>query len=132
MCIELTRRRDDLLCGRAFANDGIAGNLLPARPHPPGLHRFGRKIDGACRIVVGHAGGVGPDSCPWAKNMKQDDARVRLVSLLQRKRDEPVQVAEIRCDQNYRWMGPSAESGVRHGTPLIRKSLAPKTSARCA
>jgi hypothetical protein len=33
--------------------------------------------------------------------VKQDDARILLVSLLQRKWNEPVQVAEIRCDQNY-------------------------------
>ena len=42
ICFELTSRRDDLLSGVAFANDGITGNLLRAghrseRLDPPGV-----------------------------------------------------------------------------------------------
>src|SRR5580704_15907965 len=127
MYIELARRCDYLLRGCAFANDGVAGNVLPARFHPPGLHCLNCKIDGTCGIVVGHACGVGRHSSPGAQNVKQDDSRVRLLRLLQCKWDEPIQVAEIRCDENYGRMGPSAKSGFRHGTNLVRKSVAPKT-----
>src|SRR5689334_7941517 len=58
ICFELTSRRDDLLSGVAFANDGITGNLLRAGHRSERLEGLDGKVDGACGIVVGHADGI--------------------------------------------------------------------------
>jgi hypothetical protein len=64
--------------------------------------------------------------------VKQNDSRVRLLRLLQRKWDEPVKVAEIRCDQNYGWMGPSAKSGFWHWhTPCTQKRRTENIGKMC-
>src|SRR6185437_5275272 len=127
---ELAGGGNDLLCGRPFTNYRVTGDLLAAGFHPPGFHRLDGEVDSSGRIVIGHAGGIGCYSRSGRKNVKHDNPGIRLLRLMQGKRNEPIQVAKVRCDKDYGWMSPSVESGFRHGTPLIRKERRTKVVSR--
>ena len=59
-------------------------------------------------IEIRHANGVGSKTGPCAKHVKKNDAGARPVRLLKRKRNEPVEIAEIRRDQEHGRLSPSA------------------------
>src|SRR5579871_3216974 len=81
MRVKLPCGSDDLLCGRAFADNGVAGDLLPACFNSPRFHGLDREVDSARRIVIGHAGSIGGNSCSRTKDVQQDNARVCLMCL---------------------------------------------------
>src|SRR4051812_46667725 len=56
---ELASSCDDLLCWIAFADDGVARDLLGAGHVSPWLKSFDGEFDSGCWIVVGHADWVG-------------------------------------------------------------------------
>jgi hypothetical protein len=62
--------------------------------------------------------------------VKQNDASIRLLCLLKRKGDEPVQIAEIRRDQDHGRLSPSVLYGIRHGAHPIREELGTENMGR--
>ena len=75
---------------------------------------------------------IGSDAGSRAEHVKEDDPPLGLMRLLQRKRHQPIQVAEVGCDEYDRGTGPAAWSPIRHDCHLYAKRFAPETAPGCA
>jgi hypothetical protein len=64
--------------------------------------------------------------------VQEDDSCFGLMCLLERKRHEPFQVAEVSRDEDDGGMSPSAWFRMRHGAQSYAKRFAPEGGMRCA
>jgi len=119
--LELPGCGDDLLGRMALANNGVAGDLLRADHHSPRLKCFDGEVNRGCRVVVGHTDGISGDACSSTEDVQEDDSCFGLMCLLERKRHEPFQVAEVSRDEDDGGMSPSAWFRMRHGAQSMRK-----------
>jgi hypothetical protein len=51
--------------------------------------------------------------------MEQNEPSPCFGRLLEGKRHQPIKIAQVRCDEDDSRMGPSIDSGVRHGRNLV-------------
>ena len=72
--MKLANRGCNLLCGMAFADQGIAANAETGGNFAPGMHHLLRNLQGAAGVVVGHAGGVGSKGRGGGEHVQKNDA----------------------------------------------------------
>jgi len=110
--LELAERIDDLLCGIAFADDGVAAGALVVGESAPGLQGHGCCVKCGVRIEVRNAGGIrGHDRC-GGRDVEENQVCARLRCLLESKRHKAAKVAKVSGDEEDIGACPAPQSVV--------------------